>query len=47
MIEKLLDQIGNQEKLLETLRIMVSETYNSLRNDDEDNEGNLKWTATI
>lgn len=47
VIEKLLDQIGNQEKLLETLRIMVSETYNSLRNDDEDNEGNLKWTATI
>ena len=47
VIEKLLYQIGNQEKLLETLRIMVSETYNSLRNDDEDNEGNLKWTATI
>ena len=47
VIEKLLDQIGNQEKLLETLRIMVSETYNSLRNDYEDNEGNLKWTATI
>lgn len=47
VIEKLLEQIGNQEKLLETLRIMVSETYNSLRNDDEDNEGNLKWTATI
>ena len=47
VIEKLLEQIGNQEKLLETLRIMISETYNSLRNDDEDNEGNLKWTATI
>lgn len=47
VIEKLLDEIGNQDKLLETLRIMVSETYNSLRSDDEDNEGNLKWTATI
>lgn len=51
VIESILDEIGNQDELLETLRIMVSETYNSLRsdhNDDEDNEGkNLKWTATI
>ena len=47
VIEKLLDMIGDQDKLLETLRIMVAETYNTLRNDNEDNEGNLKWTATI
>jgi hypothetical protein len=45
IIEELLDKMKNKDKLLETLRNMVSETYNSLI--DEDNEGNVEWTATL
>lgn len=45
IIEELLDKMKNKDKLLEALRTMVSETYNSLV--DEDNEGNLDWTATL
>lgn len=45
IIEELLNKMKDKEKLLEALRIMVAETYNSLM--DEDNEGNVEWTATI
>ncbi len=45
VIEKLLDKMGSKDKLLDALRRMVSETYNSLI--DEDDEGNVEWTATM
>ena len=50
MIEKLLNTRTNKSKLLEKLRDMFSETYNSVFNDDiddEDNEGNANWTASL
>jgi len=47
VIEQLLDKMKDKVKLLESLRAMVAETYNSLMNEDEDDEGNVEWTATI
>ena len=45
VIEKLLEKMKDKEKLLEALRGMVAETYNSLM--DENDEGNVEWTATL
>lgn len=48
VIEKLFDQMKNKEKLLETLRTMVAETYKSMMGYDEEEEsGNVDWTATL
>ena len=47
VIEEILDKMKDKVKLLETLRNMVAETYNSLMDEDEDDEGNVEWTATI
>lgn len=48
VIEKLLDKMNNKGKLLETLRDMIADTYNSLIDESgEDNEGNVDWTATL
>ena len=47
VMEKLLDKMKDKEKLLEALRTMVAETYNSLLDNDEDDEGNVDWTATL
>lgn len=46
IIEELLDKMKDKDKLLDTLRTMVSETYNSLL-DEEADEGNVEWTATL
>lgn len=46
VIEELLDKMTNKDKLLEALRTMVAETYESLM-ENEDNEGNVEWTATL
>ena len=47
VIEAILDKMKDKDKLLEALRTMVAETYNSLM-DDEGDEGNVvEWTATI
>ena len=45
VIEAILDKMKDKDKLLEALRNMVAETYNSLM--DEGDEGNVEWTATI
>lgn len=47
VIEAILDKMKDKDKLLEALRTMVSETYNSLMEPDEGDEGNVEWTATI
>ena len=47
VIEAILDKMKDKEKLLEALRTMVAETYNSLMEPDEGDEGNVEWTATI
>ena len=46
IIEEILDKMTNKDKLLEALRTMVAETYESLM-DNEGNEGNVEWTATL
>lgn len=45
VIEEILGKMKDKDKLLEALRNMVAETYNSLM--DEGDEGNVEWTATI
>ena len=47
VIEQILDKMKDKAKLLEALRNMVAETYNSLMDEDEGDEGNVEWTATI
>lgn len=47
VIEKLLDKMKDKDKLLDALRTMVAETYNSLLDSEEDDEGNVDWTATL
>ena len=39
--------MNDKEKLLDALRNMVAETYNSLMDPTEDSEGNVDWTATL
>lgn len=47
VIEEILDKMKDKIKLLETLRTMIADTYNSLMDSDEADEGNVEWTATI
>lgn len=48
IIEEILEKMKDKVKLLEALRTMVSETYNSLMDEDEEgDEGNVEWTATV
>ena len=48
IIEEILDKMKDKMELLEALRNMMAETYNSLMDDDEGDEGNVvEWTATI
>lgn len=47
ILEKILDEMKDKDKLLQTLRQMVTETYNSLVDPDEEDSGNVEWTATI
>lgn len=47
LIEKLLESRTNKRKLLEKLRDMVSETYNSMFDDEDGDEGNANWEATL
>ncbi len=48
IIEEILDKMKDKMGLLEALRNMMAETYNSLMDDDEGDEGNVvEWTATI
>ena len=44
-LKEILGKMKDKDKLLEALRNMVAETYNSLM--DEGDEGNVEWTATI
>ena len=45
VMKELYGKMKDKDKLLEALRNMVAETYNSLM--DEGDEGNVEWTATI
>ena len=47
VIEEILDAMNDKEKLLNTLRSMVSETYNSLIEDKGDEGNGISWTATL
>lgn len=46
-ISKLLEKMKDKDRLLEALRNMVADTYNSLLDTNEDDEGNVEWTATL
>lgn len=50
VIEELFNQMKDKSKLLETLRHMVADTYESImgyNNEGEDDSGNVDWTATL
>lgn len=47
VIEEILDAMNDKEKLLDALRRMVAETYNSLIEDHGDEGNGISWTATL
>lgn len=42
-IDEIYSKMKDKNKLVETLVTMVQETYNSLFDEPEDNEGNVDW----
>lgn len=46
VVKALYDQMKNKTKLFEALKNMMAETYESLLPDEEDDQGNVEWTAT-
>lgn len=47
VIEEILDAMNEKEKLLDALRRMVAETYNSLIEDKGDEGNGISWTASL
>lgn len=43
VIDNIYDKLKDKEKLLETIGTMLSETYDTLFEENEDDEGNLDW----
>ena len=43
LIEEIYDKLGNRESLIEKIGIMLTESYNSLLDDEDDAEGNIAW----
>ncbi len=42
-INEIYDKFKNKETLISTIAEMLNETYSSLQDDPEDNEGNIDW----
>ena len=47
VVSELFAKMKDKEALLQTLAEMYNETMNSLLPDDEGDEGNVEWTATL
>lgn len=47
VIRELFDKMKDKERLLQALTEMYNNTLTYLMPTDEDNEGNLEWTATL
>ena len=43
LIEEIYDKLGNRDQLIEKIGIMLTESYNSLLDDEENAEGNIEW----
>ena len=43
LIEEIYDKLGNRDQLIEKIGIMLTESYNSLLDDEENAEGNIVW----
>lgn len=42
-VDKIYDEFKNKQALIQTIAEMLNETYSSLQDDPEDNEGNIDW----
>ncbi len=42
-VDKIYDKFENKQALIQTIAEMLNETYSSLQDDPEDNEGNIDW----
>lgn len=42
-IDEIYDKFKDKEKLISTIAEMLSETYDSLQDDPEENSGNIEW----
>lgn len=47
LIKSLYDKMKNKSLLFDKLKDMIAETYESLLAENEDDEGNVDWTATL
>lgn len=43
LIEEIYDKLGNRDQLIEKIGVMLTESYNSLLDDEENAEGNIAW----
>lgn len=43
LIEEIYDKLGNRDQLIEKIGVMLTESYNSLLDDEENAEGNIVW----
>lgn len=42
-IEEIYDKFNDKDKLISTIADMLNETYSTLHEDSEDNQGNIEW----
>ena len=47
VIKSLYDKMKNKNELFEKMKDMIAETYESLLAENEGDEGNVDWTATL
>lgn len=43
IIDEIFDKFTDKENLISTIAEMLTETYNTLQSDPEDDEGNIEW----
>lgn len=47
VVMKLYDQMTRKSELLEALRSMLADTYESLLSENEEDSGNVEWVASM
>lgn len=47
IVRSMYDEMSDKENLMQTLATMYANTLNYLMPDEDDNQGNVKWTASL
>lgn len=43
LVDEIYDNLKNKEALMEKILVMIDETYNTLFDEEDKNEGNIEW----